>query len=122
MEPILVYEDYSETIRQMPQNYLIAKKQQNCFVMDPDLACDKDLATRVFLELFNFDSKYGSGLNLLSKVTPNKEFVYEVQGNYGGAAGWETVTEEDNVKDAEQSLVDYKNNNSQYPFRIKVKD
>lgn len=71
MENILIYQQGSETIRQMPQNYLIAYKQYGRWVCEPDLASDKNLATRVFLALFDFDTKYGAGLNLLSKVTPS---------------------------------------------------
>ncbi len=71
MKPILSYEQGSETIRQLPQNYLIAHKQNNRWICEPDLAADKKLANRVFNALFEFEAKYGSGLYLLSKVTPN---------------------------------------------------
>ena len=74
MKPILSYCSYSNTIRQLPQNYLIASQTVNGWVCNPDLAADKNLATRVFLELFNYESKYGSGIELLSKVTPNSDF------------------------------------------------
>ena len=74
MENTLVYSEYSETIRQAPQNYLIAHNIKGHWICEPDLAADKELATRVFIALFEFDVKYGSGLNLLSKVTPNKDF------------------------------------------------
>ncbi len=71
MKPILSYEQGSETIRQLPQNYLIAYKKDNSWICEPDLAADKELANRVFNALFEFEAKYGSGLYLLSKVTPN---------------------------------------------------
>ena len=74
MENILVYQEASETIRQMPQNYCIAYKREYRWICEPDLAADKKLSTRVFLALFDHSVKYGTGLNLLSKVTPNKEF------------------------------------------------
>lgn len=74
MENILIYDEGSETIRQMPQNYLIAHKVKGHWVCEPDLAADKELATRVFIALFDFDVKYGTGLNLLSMVTPNSDF------------------------------------------------
>ena len=74
MENILVYQEGSETIRQMPQNYLVAHKNINEWVCIPDLAADRELCNRVFNALFEHSVKYGSGLNLLSKVTPNKQF------------------------------------------------
>ena len=74
MENILVYEQGSESIRQMPQNYLIAYRSYNRWVCEPDLAADKELSKRVFMALFDHDTKYGDGLNLLAKVTPNSEF------------------------------------------------
>lgn len=74
MENTLVYNEGSETIRQMPQNYLIAYKVNGHWICEPDLSADKELATRVFIALFYYDAKYGSGLNLLSMVTPNSDF------------------------------------------------
>ena len=44
----LIYCEYSETIRQMPENYLIAGKQFNKWVCEPDLAANMNLATAVF--------------------------------------------------------------------------
>ena len=70
----LVYQYTTETIRQMPQNYLIAHKKGRAWVCEPDLASDKELATRVFLALFEFNNKYSDGLGLLASVTPNKMF------------------------------------------------
>jgi len=77
MEQILTFCTYSNTIRQMPENYLIAHFDSisRNWVCIPDSACSKVLATRVFLELFNYESKYTkSGLNLLAQVTPNSLF------------------------------------------------
>jgi len=77
MENILSFCEYSNTIRQIPKNYLIAHfdTNKNCWICEPDLACDKNLALRVFLELLQYSSKYEkNGLSLLSKVTPNSEF------------------------------------------------
>ena len=76
MENILSFCDYSQTIRQMPQNYLIAAKRGNCWICEPDLAADKNLCIRVFTELLNFESKYcQNGLELLAKLTPNADFL-----------------------------------------------
>lgn len=74
MENTLVYNEGSETIRQAPQNYLIAHNVKGHWICEPDLAADKELATRVFIALFEYDAKYGSGLNLLAMVTPNSDF------------------------------------------------
>lgn len=75
----LEYCDYSKTIRQMPENFLVAQQENEnsiqqirpmtaYWVCIPDLAADIDLATKVFQALFDFETKYGSGLNLLKKV------------------------------------------------------
>lgn len=72
MIPILSYCTYSNTIRQLPQNYLLAAFNGNVWICEPDLAADKELATKVFLELFNYESKYQKdGLTLLSNLTKN---------------------------------------------------
>ncbi len=69
---ILTYEEGTETIRQMPQNYCIAHRSNMSWICDPDPAADYSLVKRVFDEIFkNHSSKWGTGLNLLSKVTPN---------------------------------------------------
>jgi hypothetical protein len=83
MNPTLVYEVSSETIRQMPQNYLIAHWDvgQRRWLCDPDIAADKELATRVFLALFDFETRYNrDGLNL-SMVTPNKTKNLDISPN-----------------------------------------
>ena len=56
----LVYSEYEglETIRQQPQNYLIAHKLQKRWVCDPDSACNKQLAIRLFNLLFDYDFQY----------------------------------------------------------------
>jgi len=74
MENILTFEDDSDTIRQMPQNYLIAHRLHREWICNPDPACDHKLAERVFNALWEHSTKWGNGLNLLAKVTPNSEF------------------------------------------------
>ena len=77
MNPILSYNEYSKTIRQLPENYLIAHKDGNKWICEPDLAANKELCARVFLELMNFESKYETnGLALLAKLTPNSESAF----------------------------------------------
>jgi len=75
-EKILSFCAYSNTIRQLPENYCIAvfkrpyhSTNTGCWVLEPDLAADSDLVCRVARELLNFDSKYEkSGLKLLAKL------------------------------------------------------
>lgn len=75
MKPILVYNEPTDTIRQMPQNYLIAHKVGIKWICEPDLSADKKLCIRVFTELLNYESKYCiNGPELLAKVTPNSLF------------------------------------------------
>ena len=71
MENVLVYNEATETIRQMPQNYLIAHRKDKAWICEPDLAADRGLANRVFNALFEHKLKYGTGLELLAEVTPN---------------------------------------------------
>lgn len=73
MYPVLVYNHATQTIRQMPQNYLIAHYNGFSWHSEPDLAADKELAIKVYLALFDHKAKYDKdGMYLLSKVTPNK--------------------------------------------------
>jgi hypothetical protein len=70
MENELIYQEGSDTIRQDPQNYLIAHREDGVWKCEPDLACDRGLANKVFNELLNYDSKYCKGGDeLLSKIT-----------------------------------------------------
>lgn len=72
MDSVLVYELGSESIRQMPENYLIAHFNGHRWVSEPDLAANRDLAVRVYLALFDHGIKYNrDGLCLLGRVTPN---------------------------------------------------
>lgn len=43
---------------------------------------------------------------------------YHVQGNYGGVAGWETVSIEETYAEGKQMLKDYNENEPQYPHRL----
>jgi hypothetical protein len=53
---------------------LIAGMVNDKWICEPDLSADKELVMRVFTVILDYDVKYGSGLNLLSKVTPNNKF------------------------------------------------
>ena len=59
MKNEIVYCSYSETIRQMPQNYMIASKkntewgEQSSWYIDPDLAADPKIVCAVTLQWWN---------------------------------------------------------------------
>lgn len=79
MKELLVVGNSGDTIRQMPQNYLVAERmhknshQKNgVWVSEPDLACNKVLAVKVYLALFEFELKYGSGEDILKAIESNK--------------------------------------------------
>lgn len=74
MEPVLCFEESTDTIRQLPENYRIAYRENGRWVCEPDLAANRELASRVFNALFDYETKYGDGCNLLAKVTPNSNF------------------------------------------------
>jgi hypothetical protein len=65
----LIYEPGSGTIRQLPENYCIAYKRNSAWVCEPDLACNKRLALKVFTKLLQFKYKYGTGETLIQAVT-----------------------------------------------------
>ena len=72
----LFYCKYSDTIRQAPENYLIAKKDptdSKRWLMDSDLASNKKLATKIFHSLFNFEALYGTGLYILQTAGVKNE-------------------------------------------------
>jgi len=69
----IIYQESTQTIRQMPENYLIAYRTElkngcNRWICEPDLSVNKGLCILVFTLLLDFDNKYGSGENLLNKI------------------------------------------------------
>ena len=79
MKDHLVIGNGGDTIRQMPQNYLVAERMhKNSFqkngvwVSEPDLACNKALAVKVYLALFEFELKHGSGEAILKAIESNE--------------------------------------------------
>ena len=64
----LFYQKDSETVRQAPQNYLIAHRRNGSWRSEPDLASDLKLATAVFKAIHNYNTKYGSGVNVIEKA------------------------------------------------------
>lgn len=65
----IIFDPNSKTIRQMPENYLLAECCGSRWICDPDSACNKDIAVLVFETLMIQTNKYGSGENLLSEIT-----------------------------------------------------
>ena len=57
----IVYAPYSETIRQMPQNYMIAhlaRGYRSVWYVDPDLAADPKIVCAVSLAMLEYENKY----------------------------------------------------------------
>ena len=64
----LVYNAATDTIRQMPQNYLIAYREHGRWICDTDGAADQGLAVQVFLRLYKYDYQYGTPENLINGI------------------------------------------------------
>lgn len=65
---MLVYDKDSGTLRQMPENYMVAYWDYR-WLCEPDLACDEALVVEVFKLLFKFEYKYGSGERIVEQIT-----------------------------------------------------
>lgn len=73
---VISFEPGSNTLRQLPENYLLAHYENGSWICDPDLAAREDFAVRVFKALLKWENKYQrDGLQLLAQVTPNTEFA-----------------------------------------------
>ena len=70
---VFAYCDSTETIRTMPSNYLVSYKVGNRWICEPDLAVPEKMAVKCFKSLLKHENKYGTGLNLLASITPNKD-------------------------------------------------
>jgi hypothetical protein len=68
----LIYQNSTETIRQQPENYLIASKddleRNNGWLLNPDLSANPALVLKTSLSLLDYSTKYGSEENLLAKI------------------------------------------------------
>lgn len=67
----IVFQKESNTLRQMPENYLVAyfHPERNHWVMDQDLACDFKIASSVFKLLHKHENKYEKdGSQLVMKI------------------------------------------------------
>lgn len=70
----LVFESYSNTLRQMPENYLIAHLKDfkiKTWVCEPDLAADRKLSIKVFAALLTYENKYQQDGNVLVETILN---------------------------------------------------
>ena len=64
---------YSNTIRQWPETYCLAvfNEEKKCWIMEPDLAADKDLVISLTLSLMEYANKYSpNGLHAILGMTP----------------------------------------------------
>ena len=65
------YCDKSETIRQMPQNYMLAKFEHNRWVMEPDLAADRNVVVSLTLSLMEHSHKWNkNGIHAILGMSP----------------------------------------------------
>jgi hypothetical protein len=67
------YSQSTETLRQAPQNYLVAHREHNRWVCEPDLAADRELVNVVFNLLLEHEFKYGTGKKLVEHINKTGE-------------------------------------------------
>jgi hypothetical protein len=71
-ESWLEYEKGSETIRQKPQNYLIAFKDASrggsYWTLAPDLSANRVLIDKVLDAIMTFDGRYGDGAKIVKGI------------------------------------------------------
>ena len=62
---------YSNTIRQMPENYCLAVHRNGAWYMEPDLAANKDIVVALTLSLMEHGNKWSkSPLNAIMGIAP----------------------------------------------------
>lgn len=67
----LIFQEGSNTIRQMPENYLVAHfdNTQRCWICDPDLAAKEEFVLRTAKALLKWENKYQKdGNELLNRI------------------------------------------------------
>lgn len=70
-----VYNVYSDTVRKMPENYLVAHRVNGRWTVDPDKALDTEIACICFRIVFDSHPlTYGSGDVLASKLNSRMGF------------------------------------------------
>lgn len=70
-KPKLVFDQYSNTLRQKPENYLVAHFDRNHWICEPDLAANKKLCVKVFVALLTYENKYQQDGNVLLQTILN---------------------------------------------------
>lgn len=64
----IIYEASSQTIRQLPENYMIADRIQGRWRCDPEPAADWKVVRKIFkLLFFSHKLRYGPGESLVNK-------------------------------------------------------
>jgi hypothetical protein len=71
-QPYAVHEESTSTIRQQPQNFLLAYHNGKHWVLDFDLACSVKLACNVTEAFLQYYVKYGSGPNFIKHINAIK--------------------------------------------------
>lgn len=75
--PSLFYDAYSDTIRQAPQNYMLAVRKNNRWICDPDPSANVRLTTKLFLAIFTiYDIRYGEPEKVIDYVTNSHLFEH----------------------------------------------
>ena len=71
----IVFNRYSETLRQQPHNYVLAHRNSNRWICDPDLAADTDVVKATFQATFSFQGRHGDGDILAMIANKNLEVL-----------------------------------------------
>lgn len=77
----IIYQKSTETIRQMPQNYLLANREKMRWICDADLAADLELAHACFSVAFTYAGRSGTGENFAEKATLMLSQIREMRKN-----------------------------------------
>lgn len=77
MKSIFCFQESTETIRTIPENYLVAHRHGGRWICEPDAAVPYKMALVVFKAIHtNHSLRYGSGLSLLAAITPNYKTLW----------------------------------------------
>ena len=68
LKSYLIYDEATNTIRQFPENYLIAVKDDDAWICKPDLAANEYFVGKIAIALLKFSNKYGDAQNLIENV------------------------------------------------------
>jgi len=68
MKKEVIYQEFSGTIRQMPENYCLAYRRNGSWVCDPDPAANWRIVLKLFKMIFRIhEVKWGTGEHLIMK-------------------------------------------------------